>query len=712
MNISIVRYLPGFLLALGISACSASGQDAVRLVEQADIKLQGIDSGSAPTGGLEHSSVRADMKGLYDEALRIADSVSLRPEDDRFVRSHAHFGLAMNRLFDVAERLEIIFDEGGVLAALRGESSEASVEGRQPYCALFADFDALQSIVELLLTTSLTPIIEDFRAALDADPEITMEIKRARYDLGQFSPEAGSNNYVEFAAVYSAPDIRLLLGGIELIAGALNFLFAYQDLFANLFLFSFVGDSPSHKQAAKLYNSNPCAESAADGNPLLSPTFGVLIPEAAAKLEAARSNLHRGFTDIGIAFRGAAQDEAASHLVGRFGAGQAWATGIVKTPAGEERFSLNVPPGSDTPLSGVLRVVNLVKLFFTTATPLIDIDAFAAIFESAGEAIASAGMWDLKTAMDGIVPSGDLVGLIEVWSTQAGRASQVPSLTDLETVFLDFGVLFAAPPGDFRRFLPEYYLQDEPYDDVDGNGNRSLQASINVGFSEADYSTSEPFIDINCNGRWDQRGDLIVQHEFEPFQDANLNGIFDIGESGPRGNLPPASIGLIGAFLDVDADGQPDRPTVDGNTVITSSADPVLCGQSAPVTWPGGVSDLDLGQGRVELGASDAITSPYGFPFTVATGSSSNYETGVNLGKVVGHYWPPRSFEFGSWPQFANMDPANGTTEKDYYFYADPTLGGWFIRNIDGKPSPGASTNAWLNRLFSQWGAVFDSLGL
>lgn len=710
----LFRRLLFIYLVLIVIACSTSGRDAVRLVEEANAKLKGTASGSNPSGGLEFSSVRADMKAQYDEALRIADQVSLSDADDKFVRSHAHFGLAMNRLFDLAERLEVIFEEGGVLAALKGVSkssnNDSSKQERPSYCQLFEDFDALQSIVELLLKTSLTPIIEDLRAAIAADANFSMQIERARYDLSNFVAEAGGDNYIEFAAIYGAADIQLMLGGLEVVAGALNFLFAYQDVFANLFLFSFVADSPSHGQYAKLYNSNPCSANAEQGNPLLQASFGILVD--AEKITLAQKLLGSGLSDIGQAIASATSKDPKLHFLGESGAGQPWGTGLVELASGADRFSLKVARENKTPLQGVVRAINVMESVFRKLTPLIDRLAVADLFIQAGEAIQKQSIWNLRAALEPVVALNSVTGLLN--ALESGQGAGAPELADLELIHIDFGNLFTAPPGDFRVFLPIYFLADEPFTDANANGIRDLKQGVLWARDEADYETNEDYVDLNCNGRWDMRGDFVVQHEFEPFEDANLNAVYDAGERTPTGaGFSPPALGYVGAFLDVNADAQADRPLLDGQMNVAYSAGKLICGQFAPVTWPASQADPDFAKGKIKLGPSDPVTAPFGAPFTEASPGENSYNSVESpLGKVVGHYWFPRSFSLTHWPGQALADPANGTVEQDYLFYMDPTMGGWLIRDHNNSANPASTHNAWLNRFFTQWKNLFKRFGL
>src|SRR5690606_27805474 len=96
---------------LSLAGC-AGGRSPVDLVDEADALLK--------AGGLEHAAVRVEMRSLYGEALRRAEAANLSSSEEARVRSHAHFGLAMNRIWDLADRVFEILEEGGVLAALRG----------------------------------------------------------------------------------------------------------------------------------------------------------------------------------------------------------------------------------------------------------------------------------------------------------------------------------------------------------------------------------------------------------------------------------------------------------------------------------------------------------------------------------------------------------------------------------------------------------------
>lgn len=679
---------------LSLAGC-AGGRSPVDLVDEADALLK--------AGGLEHAAVRVEMRSLYGEALRRAEAANLSSSEEARVRSHAHFGLAMNRIWDLADRVFEILEEGGVLAALRGEDDITT--GRPAYCALFANFESLESLIQILLDTALVPVVEDLRAAVAADPNLSVPINRATYDLTALSLERGLPNTLDLSGVYGGPDVLFLLGVVGLAAGAAEGSFAWRGLLPNLFLFSFAQAAPIDGQDAKLFNSNPCVDRAEDGNPLLDPDFGVLQPTGAESLARASTLVGTAFADIARALRRADEQPAVGHWIGRDSDGT-WGKGVLVGPSGKQRLSLQVSSGADTLLSAVVDLEALARAFLENLSPQIDPESVAAALDGLAASVRGGKTWDMRTALAPILPAGNLGVVV---TAIRGTASTLGSLDDFETVHVDLSRLFTAPPGDLKALAPLFYLEDESFTDANGDGRRSHDA-VPVR-SDADYASTEPFVDLNCNGRWDQRGDLVVQPEYEPYVDDNRSGTREPSETRPIANVQPQTIGVVGTFLDVDADAIPDRPDLDGVGDVVASASGRLCAADSPVTWPASSGDPDLG--GFPLGLTDpADDAPYGEPITRPEVSALPYEDGTALGPVLGHYWPSPLFSPGDWPRSARRDAANGTVDGTYMFFPDPTFGGILLRDDAGKPDAGGTGNAWLNRFLTQWASVSAELGL
>lgn len=681
-------------LAVSLTACEA-GRSPKELVTTADARLR--------AGGLELPAVRVEMRSLYGEALRRVDRAGLTAADEAWVRSHAHFGLAMNRIWDLADRVLEVLEEGGVLAALRGEGDSES--GRPAYCALFESFDALESLIKILLDTALVPVVVDLRAAVTADPNLTVVIDRATYDLSALSSERGLPNTLDLSATYGGPDVLFLLGVVGLAAGAAEGSFAWRDLLPNLFLFSFAAASPIDGQDAKVFNSNPCVDRAEDGNPLLNPDFGVLQPGGAEALARSATLIRAALVDLAASFGRIDEQPASGHWVGSDSDGT-WGTGILTGPAGRSRLELQVPSGSDNILSAVMAFEALARAFLSNLTPQIDADSVAATLQALAASIDGRGLWDMRASLRPIVPAGNLGALV---ATIKGTSSNLGALDEYEAVHLDLSRLFVQPPGDLKALVPMFYLEDESFTDADGNGRRNHETA--PVRKDADYASTEPFVDINCNGRWDQRGDLVLQPEHEPYIDENESGAREASETRPVANAQPHTLGIIGTFVDIDANGIPDRPTVDG----VSGASPVgvgrFCAAEAPVTWPASVGDPDYG--AFPLGLTDPTdNAPYGEPITRPEIVALAYEDGLALGPVLGHYWPSPLFSVGDWPASARRDAANGTVDPSYMFFPDPTFGGIIQRDAAGTADAAGTTNAWLNRFLTQWSRLTSELGI
>lgn len=711
-------------LALAAVGCTESSSDAITLTQNANRRLAGSEvAGIGKRGGLEFASVRADIKAQYEEAIRLVQSLPADDADRNWVLAHAHFGLGLTRLWDLAERVERIFAENGVLTALRGEESLDEIEsGRPSFCALFDNFTALQSIAELLVETALLPVIDDFTAALAADSrlpdarKLDFEIVAARYDLSAFTTERTSQSYFDLSGRYSAPDVALLLGAVELLTGAFDMMFAYRELFGTLFLFSFVSENPIGGHPSKLYNSNPCAEYPTDGNPLLSATFGTLVEDGQVILERARLRLVSGLGHIAAALENAVVSNPQAHWIGD--SGSEWGTGIVELSDGSPRFEIRLP-NRDTPLTSLDNLFKTLTFFIQGVTPVLSPQVAAEAVRDIQSALAGPGRWRVRATLNRIVePLGGLAALVNAFGGL--DTSRVPDLADLALPYIDFAQLFVAAPGDLKLLFPQYYLEDEPFEDVDGDGRRTPREPGLLIRGEGDFSNAEGFTDLNCNGRWDQRGDFVVAEELEPFVDANANRVYDGTEISPLGGvIAPEQLGLIGAFLDVDADGAPDRPNIDGPQ-SAGNADGIVCGPNAGIAWPASHQDPDFAQyGSLLLGPA-SVTAPFGFPITTNATFAEDRYTGPTaqgndadvLGLVVGHYWPPRVFDVDSrWPESARRDPANGVYDRDYLFFTDPTLRGIIVRDLDGGAEAGATDNAWLNRLLTQWSDLAAAIG-
>jgi hypothetical protein len=385
--------------------------------------------------------------------------------------------------------------------------------------------------------------------------------------------------------------------------------------------------------------------------------------------------------------------------------GSPWWTGlVVGGDPPEERLNLGFPSGPDPPMKAIVELFRLLSLFLKDLTPQIPMDQASLALKKIEDSLAQGGLWNLRESLDLLLPSGGLSELVREFSGISGEG--IPDLDELETPWIHLGHLFLSPPGDLKLLFPWYYLADEPYNDANHNGRRDPEQGIRLVQEERYLGTEESY-DVNCNGRWDERGDLIVIPERFPFVDNNRNGVLDPGEDGIRigsssGPLP-YEVGLWGMFLDLNADGFPDRPYVDG--LKGSHRPSKSCAPQAPlgVSWPAGEGDPEFYQKAVALTAPTE-DAPYGIRVT-----GTGFIDGSAFGPVVGHYYPPRNWDFTNWPFSAQRDPANGVTDQNYFFFPDPTFQRILFRDLDHQPNESGTTNAWLNRLLTQWGLILRS---
>jgi hypothetical protein len=672
-----------------------------QLVEEGDRLLS--------QGGLSDPRLRGRMKSLYDEALRRVSSLpQLSLEERIYVETRAHFGLAMARLWDLLDRLVVVLEEGGILRLLR----EGVEKGEQPaFCPFLQDITSFENIMNLLLDTALKPIIEDFRAVISGDPQFRIRIQRTSYPLSSFTNDRVSRNSFDLSGLYGRAESAFLVGVLELITSAFKAGTAYDQFLNNLLLFLLIQKNIRMNQIAKWFNSNPCVDYPQDGNPLLDPGFGILRKEGVQRMIEARSFALEGIRHIRLAldltFQEKGDPSFSQRLLNGADPGSPWWTGLVQGgDPPQDRLEIGFPSGSDPPMKAVDELFRLLSLFLRVLTPQIPMDRASQAFARMEEALAQGGMWNIRDTLELLLPSGGLRQLLEAFRT---GGEGIPDLEDLETPWIHLGHLFLSPPGDLKLLFPWYYLADEPYRDANGNGRRDPEQGVRL-VQEERYLSTEDYEDVNCNGRWDERGDLIVAPESFPFVDRNNNGVLDPDEVGiaigsPSGPLP-SEVGLWGMFLDLNADGFPDRPYVDG--LKGSHRPSKSCTTRAPfgVSWPAGEGDPEFYQKAITLTAP-AEDAPYGIPVTGPL-PARGFVDGSALGPVVGHYYPPRNWDFTNWPFSAQRDPANGVTDQNYFFFSDPTFQRILFRDWNHQPNESGTTNAWLNRMISQWSLILQ----
>ena len=100
--------------------------------------------------------------------------------------------------------------------------------------------------------------------------------------------------------------------------------------------------------------------------------------------------------------------------------------------------------------------------------------------------------------------------------------------------------MFSNPPGDLKALFPLTYSHDEAFENLDDSDSvRTLKEEIKdktrfLEKSDDDQRAGDyvdPWIDRNCDGWWNQRGDFITQREVDAWRDSeNGNGVPDGSE--------------------------------------------------------------------------------------------------------------------------------------------------------------------------------------
>lgn len=665
-------------------------------------------------GGLEDPTTRAGIQARYDEALRRfeADPDRFSLAQGREIRSHAHFGLAMTRMWDLLDQMQEILQAGDYFRSVFPQDSD--VQADTVNCKILGQLGDTELVLRTLLNTAIVPIVSSL-TEVTKYPEFSLDIARSFYRI----PDFGENAGVDLSGEYSAAEVYLMLGGLQVISSGANFLFAYQELVDVLAAFLLVNFQAIDNNPAKFFNSNPCVNYG-EGNPLLSADFGILRPDGVATLELSRQQLSAGLSSLALAVDAmrtppAPDDDGTENnlagveqdCAGDYAVGCRWGEGIVHNRLGDSRFVID--------REGIQSGVSSLEAFVDQATPDVDLAALSDVIRQVQASVAGGKPVEALDLLGTLLPS---------ILTESGRSiefldAQIPTVSYLNLPIVDFGAWFEYPPTDLKRILPLIYEVDEKYIDENPAPGRTPEIDIVEGrrvlrssLSSDDYE--DTFWDVNCDGSWNQRGDLRMQRETEPFRDINFNGLIDraqevdnakarIGDA--QLHLYPAQIGVVGAFVDINADGRPDRSLDDARAGLYSFE--CYAGYAAPVSWPGSTADPLYDQHYFSLLAGGA----YGLPATSGEANDplpsaegyANYETGAVMGLVLGHYWPSADPNDVASVSEAQTDRSNGTYDPQYFFFADPSLGGLLL----GSSAQGASRDAWtnpdLNRLLSDF---------
>lgn len=681
---------------------------------QATTELDDIRSADEQlvNGGLEDPTTRSNIQARYDEALRRYESDPGRfsEAEGREIRSHAHFGLAMTRSWDLLDQLKEILQAGDYFSSVFPADSE--LQENQVSCKILGQLGDTELVLRTLLDTAINPIADSL-AQVAKYPEFSLDIARSFYAIEDFGENAG----VDLSGEYSAAEVYLMLGGVQVLASGASFLFAYDELVDALAAFLLVNFTAIDGNPAKLFNSNPCLNYA-EGNPLLQADFGILRADGVATIARSREQMVQGLSNLALAIDAmrappAADDDGTTNnlaaveddCAGDYAPGCRWGEGLIHNRQGDSRFRLE--------REGIQSGVSSLEAFVDQATPDIDLAALSAVIGQIRTSVAGGAPVDALDLMTTLLPS---------ILTSDGRSieflnASIPTVSYLNLPIVDFGAWFDSPPTDLKRILPQTYDQDEVYLDENPAPGRTPEIAVVSGerilrstLSADDYE--DPFVDVNCDGGWNQRGDFRMQRETEPYRDVNFNGLIDRTQEVDSPNarigdarLYPSQIGVIGAFVDMDADGRPDRDLDDARAGLYSFS--CYAGYAAPVSWPGSTADPLYDQEYDSLDAGQA----YGVPATSGeprdelpnSGGYASYETGAVMGLVLGHYWPASDPNDLASVSEARTDRSNGSFDPVYFFFEDPSLGGLLLGPSGRGPTADAWTNPDLNRLLSDF---------
>lgn len=705
-----------WLLMIGASGCSDSG-GIVKAVEDADLKMT--------AGGLISPSSRADLQATYDGALRRyeANPDDFNKQDSAFIQSHAHFGLAMTRTWGLLQKLVDILDAGAFFESAFNLGSEQGDGGAGANCAILSELGDVELVLKTLLDTAVDPIVESLEVVATY-PAFEMTLKSAGFPFPMF----GARSVLDMSGTFGQAEVYGLLGMFRLAAGSATWLFAYEGLVSTLSSFLLVDFEPIDNNPAKFFNSNPCV-GYQQGNPLLSPTFGVLRPDAAAALSASRVELAAGLHGLSTALKAmVAQGEKQNDRVlsvdctGPYQPGCAWGESIVRSPgSSDSRFAT-----FDNPT--IEKSVGVLESFVLGFTQDIGLEELAAVIDKLRDSVRTDQIVHSKELLVSIIP--DLLADASTAVTDWLGSVNIPALDSLDMPSLRLNVLFTAPPANLKSILPIYYTNNEQNetggthgrvlsDEVTKNGE-DIAASDGVD-GKGDYR--ETYRDANCDGWWNQRGDFVMQREVDAYRDVNGGGTPDSNEitniglkiGAPPESLFPGEVGVVGTFLDLNADGVPDRSF--DNVLAASGQGSSDCGTgSYSVGWPGSVSDVWDGP-IVKVVPTSGL--PFGTPVTDASkvfGEHGWVDTGDNqvefhgLGRWLGHYWPSRDPNNTALKE-SRRDGANGVYDESYMFFEDPSLGGVLLgRGETGKYSRESWSNGDLNKLISDMGSITDVL--
>ncbi len=657
MRSATFAFVCAALLTIG---CTVE-QDASTLVDEADALL--IE------GGIELSKNRELAEQKYDRAIRLIcgeESLDCTADGDASVKgssaynlSHAHFGLAMARSFDLVDRIRQLY-VSEIFA------QEATTATESPTAVDTADCDAqsnLPTLVPLLrsiINTSLLPIIEDLKAVTEypnfsfsfyggflnlsfLEPGVTGEYAAdtSRRTMGFYLGRENDEGGFDEPGRYGLPEVYAILGVMRGITAGAEMVFSYNDLTQALLVFLprlGVETKPSPYHLAGLLNSDPCYE-----NPLLDPSFGVLTENGRASLEAGREQLTAIFAEMQLGFQSMVE-RADSEALLDFSAGE-WGRNLferVRIGSTAEQIAFD----------------NVTRLL----TGIVSPEDVAELFASLGESLAGNATFNMSNYVEARPELADTLAL------SGFPIGVIPALR--------LNLLFDAPVSDLKSIAPLTYVQAEAVGHEPGGRKQVPYAELPA---DAKNETLY-FNDANEDLHWNRRGDFIIQVEREAVYDQDFY-------TPPNTEL---GHGIVGTFWDADRNGIPDGVVPDvfpgqGTWYVTA------------VTSASGVALSATAATDIMLKESDCLK----FGFAVKTCLGEDDER-VEVGEVLGHMWPstvPEPFPLPG--EFTGRaDPANGSADIMYMFFPNPSLSGALLNAETGRSLENQELNAFLNSVF------------
>lgn len=693
------RFVALLPLVLVLGACSTN-QDATKLVEEADAML--VD------GGIENPKNREIAEQNYDRAIRLVcgeenllckgSGSAAQKGSQAWILSHAHFGLAFARTFDLVDRLrqlyvsDVIYQQPAVqpVEGTDADGVNDSASGEANQCAQQLNLAQLVPLLRTIVNTSLLPIVVDLQeVGRYSDFEITYRKaflnfsflkpgldKQAQNDLTRrdIGIYFGADENETFGpSTLGLPEVNLLLAGIRLATMAAEGVFSFNDLTQALIVFLpklNLSATTSPYTWARILNSDPCAS-----NPLFNASFGVLTEQGQAAYTDVRRQLAAFFSEQQVSFARLPSRAGTDYLLEYNGSGQAWGQNLFKrVRTGDE--------AQDRSFANIAAIL----------TQLVSPSDAEALFKQLSESLAGSVVFDLAMYIEARPGLDDALRMASFDARKFG----VPALK--------LSQLFDVPVADLKSIAPLTYSQGEP---TGFTANTGWKQVLGQEKPPGTQKLNLYWQDVNGDLHWNARGDFIIQIEREAFYD-------DANNNNPSAANYRAT-GILGTFWDADFNGLPDAgfegvmPGIGTNMVTATTYDPsvtppVIVLGSLPLS-PTAPSENEMYRDYFDRVRDKTTNTTYG---CLAYGPPNFFGAvcNVRVGDVLGHVWPnlaPEPYVAPSLADDRRRDPANGVEDRVYLFFPNPSLNGALLRipldKASGKYVPLANQD--LNRVLN-----------